>query len=96
MKAIAVPYIIAIVLGVGVIGLIGYWLFISGGQFGTGVSANKCDSDALNFCNQVVSGQKALADWAQTSNCVGVGKYATLTAVNCQALGVSVPAPRAP
>jgi len=51
MKAIAVPYIIAILLGVAVIGLIGYWLFVSGGQFGKGATEQSCRSDFLNWCN---------------------------------------------
>ncbi|MBI1978658.1 MAG: hypothetical protein HYS62_01190 [Candidatus Aenigmarchaeota archaeon] len=52
MKAVAVPYIIAILLGVGVIGLVGYWLFVSGGQFGGGAAAQQCRSDFLQACQQ--------------------------------------------
>ncbi len=56
MKAVAVPYIIAILLGVGVIGLVGYWLFISGGQFGGGAAAQQCRSDFLQTCQRWASG----------------------------------------
>ena len=52
MKAIAVPYIIAILLGVGVIGLIGYWLFVSGGQFGKGAATQQCRADYQQACNE--------------------------------------------
>lgn len=51
MKAVAVPYIIAILLGVGVIGLVGYWLFVSGGQFGAGATEQNCRNALLNMCN---------------------------------------------
>jgi len=56
MKAVAVPYIIAILLGVGVIGLIGYWFFVSGGQFGGGVASQQCRTDFLQSCQRWISG----------------------------------------
>lgn len=52
MKGVAVPYIIAILLGVGVIGLVGYWLFISGGQFGAGAATQQCRTDFQQACNE--------------------------------------------
>ncbi len=51
-KGVAVPYIIAILLGVGVIGLIGYWLFASGGQFGEGAATQQCRSDFQIVCTE--------------------------------------------
>ncbi|MBI2547558.1 MAG: hypothetical protein HYW23_03880 [Candidatus Aenigmarchaeota archaeon] len=90
-KAVAVPYIIAIVLGIVVIGLIGYWLFFSGGILGTNASETRCNSDVLNFCNTMLSGQTATKDWKQTDSCKGVGKYASLSASDCRALGVNIP-----
>jgi len=51
-KGIAVPYIIAILLGVGVIGLVGYWLFISGGQFGGASSKQQCENKFSLWCSQ--------------------------------------------
>ncbi|MBU5537461.1 MAG: hypothetical protein QW818_01465 [Candidatus Aenigmatarchaeota archaeon] len=54
-KGIAVPYIIAIFLGVGVIGLLGYWLFVSGIKFGGGVSSEQCRTDFLEACNKWTS-----------------------------------------
>ncbi len=56
MKGVAVPYIIAILLGVGVIGLIGYWFFVSGGQFGTGVANQQCRTDFQQSCQTWVAG----------------------------------------
>lgn len=52
MKAVAVPYIIAILLGVGVIGLVGYWLFVSGGEFGGEATETSCRNDYLKWCTQ--------------------------------------------
>ena len=55
MKAIAVPYIIAVLLGVAVIGLIGYWLFVSGGQFGNTAASETCRTDFLQACQKWAS-----------------------------------------
>ena len=95
MKGIAIPYIIAIILGVAVIGLIGYWLFVSGGQFGKGVGEQNCQSDVTQFCNRVVSGLASIENWVQTTNCKGVNKYpdATLEPENCAAVGSGPPLP---
>lgn len=50
IKAIAVPYIIAILLGVAVIGLVGYWLFFSGGKFSGESLSLECNNQKLIFC----------------------------------------------
>ncbi len=49
-KAVAVPYIIALVLGIAVLGLVGYWLFFSGGKFGGEALSVQCNSQKLIFC----------------------------------------------
>lgn len=54
-KGIAVPYIIAIMLGVAVIGFIGYWLFISSGKFGTGAASQQCKTDFIKACQEWAS-----------------------------------------
>jgi hypothetical protein len=51
-KGVAVPYIIAILLGVGVIGLVGYWLFVSGGQFGGSATEQSCRNSFSTWCSQ--------------------------------------------
>ena len=48
-KAVAVPYIIAL-LGVAVIGLVGYWFASSGGKFGGQGSKTICDNKFLQWC----------------------------------------------
>lgn len=51
MKAVAVPYIIAIILGVAVIGLVGYWFFVSGGRFGATTVEQQCRTDFSKACS---------------------------------------------
>ena len=49
--AVPIPYIIALVLGVIVIALISYWLFMSGGEFGTAIMESSCQAKKMNYCN---------------------------------------------
>jgi len=49
--AVPIPYIIALVLGVIVIALISYWLFMSGGEFGTAILESSCQAKKMNYCN---------------------------------------------
>ena len=91
MKAIAVPYIIAILLGVGVIGLVGYWLFVSGGQFGGGVATTTCRSAQLNYCNTWVAQGKSTADtaWNQANSGTGCTKPDSENKI-CESYGVKI------
>ncbi len=50
MKAVAVPYIIAILLGVAVIGVVGFWFVSSGGKLSSQSSGLECDTQRLIFC----------------------------------------------
>lgn len=50
MKAVAVPYIIALILGVAVIGLVGYWFASSGGKFGGQSAITICENKFLQYC----------------------------------------------
>ncbi len=103
-KGVAVPYIIAILLGVAVIGLVGYWFFLTGGKLGTTSSEANCQSDLLTFCNNILSGQTQTSQWITwfpTNNCRNVvdasnnPKY-KLTATDsdvrnyCSSIGVSI------
>lgn len=56
-KGVAVPYIIAILLGVAVIGLVGYWLFVSGSQ----LPKSECDTAQRNWCSQWIAVDPTLA-----------------------------------
>lgn len=50
MRAVAVPYIIALVLGVAVIGLVGYWFATTGGKFGGQSTKTICENKFLQYC----------------------------------------------
>jgi len=47
MKAVAIPYVIALVLGIVVIGLLGYWFVFQGGK--TIMSGKQAECDAMKF-----------------------------------------------
>lgn len=51
MKGITIPYIIAIILGIAVIALIGYWFFFSGKIFG-GTIQPGCDEIKQRYCQE--------------------------------------------
>ncbi len=49
-KAVAVPYVIALILGVAVIALIGIWVVMSGGKLGKQSLETQCQAKALEIC----------------------------------------------
>jgi hypothetical protein len=49
--AVPVPYIIALLLGIAVVAVLGYWFFILGGQVGGEITLSKCEAYANNYCN---------------------------------------------
>lgn len=49
-KAVAIPYIIALVLGVAIIGLIGYSFVSSGGKFSSQSTKTFCENKFLQYC----------------------------------------------
>jgi hypothetical protein len=55
MKAVAIPYIIALILGIVVVGVIGYWLFVVGGTGPGQASVTQCNAKKTTWC----------ADWAR-------------------------------
>ena len=48
--AIPISYIVALLLGIAVIGIIGYWFFFLGGEIGGEVTLNTCRSRAYTYC----------------------------------------------
>lgn len=51
-KGVAIPYVIALIIGIVVVGVIGYWFFGLAGK-GTGVQATiNCDAIKLSFCQE--------------------------------------------
>lgn len=62
MKAVAIPYVIALVLGVIVIGLLGYWFVSQGGKaISTGTKA-ECDSLCVLWRNSGFNAKPAGLD----------------------------------
>ncbi len=49
-KGIAVPYIIALILGIVVVALLGYWFFILGGTFTGRASITECQTKLSTYC----------------------------------------------
>ena len=73
-KAVAVPYIIALILGVAVIGLVGYWFVTTGGKFGGQSAKTICDNKFLQHC--VTNPSKSYADFVGGNvECSGLGSF---------------------
>jgi hypothetical protein len=51
-KGIAVPYVIALILGIIVVGVIGYWFFVLGGKGGGTGTETACQAKLVSFCTQ--------------------------------------------
>ena len=49
---VPVPYIVALVLAIVVIGLVVYWLYFSGGDFYRTISEYSCRSKMSAYCSQ--------------------------------------------
>ena len=54
-KGVAIPYIIAVLLGIAVIGIIGYWFFVLGGNLGTNVTTSSCQTKLTVYCTAWVA-----------------------------------------
>jgi hypothetical protein len=48
--AVPIPYIIAMLLGIAVVAILGYWFFVLGGQWGGEVTLQRCRSKAVSYC----------------------------------------------
>lgn len=51
-KAVAVPYVIALILGIIVVAVIGYWFFVVAGGGGGQLSLTQCQARFIAFCTQ--------------------------------------------
>jgi hypothetical protein len=49
-KGIAIPYIIALILGIVVVALLGYWFFVLGGTFTGKASITECQTKLSTYC----------------------------------------------
>lgn len=89
MKGVAVPYIIAILLGVAVIGFIGYWLFFAGGR----LPQSDCETAQRQWCTQWFSLDTTLNEnTVTTKKPVKPSTYPTgckdVTKAICNGLGI--------
>jgi len=50
-KGVAVPYIIALILGMAAVALLGYWFFVLGGRIGGESITAECQAKQIPFCN---------------------------------------------
>lgn len=73
-KAVAVPYVIALILGVAVVGLVGYWFATSGGKFSGQGSRTICDNKFLQYCVTNPTSDYDTFDNTNTE-CTGLGSY---------------------
>jgi len=62
--AVPIPYIIALLLGIAVVAILGYWFFVLGGQWGGEVTLQRCKTMAHTYC----SSWKAVAYRADGDN----------------------------
>src|SRR3989344_3883831 len=70
MKAVAIPYIIALILGVIIIGLLGYWLVSQGSKTISTGEQTECTAKQSNYCNVYqVSGFKIEPGGFTWTNC---------------------------
>lgn len=49
--AVPVPYIIALLLGIAVVAILGYWFFVLGGEWGGEVTIQRCRTRAHTLCS---------------------------------------------
>lgn len=50
LKAVAVPYVISLILGIIIIGIVGYFLIPSGGKLSGQSQSTECQTQRLIFC----------------------------------------------
>lgn len=73
MRGVAVPYIIALILGVAVIRLVGYWFTASGGKFSGQSAKTICDNKFLQWC--ITTGRSLASFIASNTECSGLVSY---------------------
>ena len=67
-KAVAVPYVIALVLGVAVIALLGFWFVTTGGKFSEQATKTQCESKLVVYCTSYIEGKADTKLWDYSCN----------------------------
>ena len=88
-KAVAIPYVIALTLGIVVIGSIGYWLFSQAGKTTTQGSSAGCQAKIFSYClawdaqgKKCADAQPTVFDWGECT------KPASFSIDNCKSLSI--------
>ncbi len=81
-KGIAIPYIIALILGIVVVGVIGYWFFTTTGTGSGSAVVSQCNAKKTQWCT----------DWSRTAfdNARKPGNWESF-APGCSNVGVAEP-----
>jgi len=79
---VPVPYIVAIVLGIAVIGLIGYWLFYSSGKLGGSLAGAECSAKQVEWCSRGYDKDQS-QDWATFAKVCVDNKISLNPPTNC-------------
>lgn len=90
MRGVAVPYVIALILGVAVIGLVGFWFASSGGKFSGQSSKTICNNKFLQWCITNPGGGTYTAFATSNTECTGMGSYSDCNELTGSAVGGSV------
>lgn len=89
--AIPIPYIIALLFGLAVIALIGFYFFSSSSTFGPATLKLQCKSIAMKFCQEIKADPSltwdSFLEQENMKQCKSI--YPSLTAQDC--LGESLP-----
>ena len=73
-KGIAVPYIIALILGIAVISLIGYWFFVLGGELPKNAKKTECTAFRTQWCADEMLGREHQKYWEEFApGCEDIG-----------------------
>jgi len=73
--AIPVPYLIAIIFAVVIIGFIGYYFYTELAIFGGKLSESQCLTKRITFCTECLSGAVSCDSWnIEVPKCVGILK----------------------
>ncbi len=88
MKAVAIPYVIALVLGVVIISIIGYWAVIQSGKTSSSGLSADCQGKLFSYCTQRQNSGSTSRDIL--GDCPQSGKTDVELKTLCNDLGFSI------
>lgn len=88
-KAVAIPYVIALILGVIAIGILGFWFVSQGGKTVGEGSKAECQGKIFSYClawdaqgKKCIDNQPTTFDWGTCTKPAGFGIN------NCKAISI--------